>query len=341
MTLRNNLHRRNHKERGQLKHREKLGFLEKHKDYVLRARDYHSKQDRLTRLRQKAAERNKDEFYFSMNREKTRRGVHLKDRGNTSLPVDFVKVLKTQDENYVRTMRASNLKKIDKLKARLMSQADLLKPGMEVEDDLDENELEVLRSAEILPRPTGKGKGKGKARAKSRHIVFVDSAQEARKLASKEHKQPEPINEKMDIDEDEPDLGWKTESSASKQKRRKSAPPPSTAEDDEADWYDEEEQDNPGSTDRSRILKELSARLVRDRQLRYAQREFEMQRLLMGKGGRTKLRGAERIKASDDEDSDDEDALDARGGRPLKAKASAEPTAYKPRIYKWRLQRKV
>ena len=72
MTLRNNLHRRNHKERGQLKHREKLGFLEKHKDYVLRARDYHSKQDRLTRLRQKAAKRNKDEFYFSMNREKTR-----------------------------------------------------------------------------------------------------------------------------------------------------------------------------------------------------------------------------------------------------------------------------
>ncbi|KAL1697579.1 small-subunit processome [Schizophyllum commune] len=338
MTLRNNLHRRNHKERGQLKHREKLGFLEKHKDYVLRARDYHSKQDRLTRLRQKAAERNKDEFYFSMNREKTRRGVHLKDRGNTSLPVDFVKVLKTQDENYVRTMRASNLKKIDKLKARLMSQADLLKPGMEDEDDLDANELEVLRNADILPRPSGKGKGK--ARAKSRHIVFVDSPQEARKLATEENKQPEPTNDNMDVDDEEPDLGWKTESSAFKQKRRKSAPP-STAEDDEADWYDEEEHDNQGSTDRSRILKELSARLVRDRQLRYAQREFEMQRLLMGKGGRTKLRGAERVEASDDEDSDDEDALDARGGRPLKAKASTEPTAYKPRIYKWRLQRKA
>ena len=71
-SLRNSLHRRNHKERSQLAHREKLGFLEKHKDYVKRARDYHSKQDRLQRLRQKAAERNKDEFYFSMNREKTR-----------------------------------------------------------------------------------------------------------------------------------------------------------------------------------------------------------------------------------------------------------------------------
>ena len=70
-SLRNSLHRRNHKERSQLAHRSKLGILEKHKDYVLRARDYHSKQDRLTRLRQKAAERNKDEFYFGMTNQRT------------------------------------------------------------------------------------------------------------------------------------------------------------------------------------------------------------------------------------------------------------------------------
>jgi hypothetical protein len=71
-SLRNSLHRRNHKERSQLAHRARLGILEKHKDYVKRARDYHSKQDRLTRLKQKAAEKNKDEFYFSMTREKTK-----------------------------------------------------------------------------------------------------------------------------------------------------------------------------------------------------------------------------------------------------------------------------
>jgi hypothetical protein len=70
-SLRNSLHRRNHKERSQLSNRSRFGFLEKHKDYVLRARDYHSKQDRLTRLRQKASERNKDEFYFGMNKERT------------------------------------------------------------------------------------------------------------------------------------------------------------------------------------------------------------------------------------------------------------------------------
>lgn len=71
-SLRNSLHRRNHKERGQLANRKKYGLLEKHKDYVLRARDYHSKQDRLTRLKQKATERNKDEFYFGMNKERTK-----------------------------------------------------------------------------------------------------------------------------------------------------------------------------------------------------------------------------------------------------------------------------
>jgi U3 small nucleolar RNA-associated protein 11 len=109
-SLRNSIHRRNHKERSQLSHRTRLGILEKHKDYVQRARDYHSKQDRLTRLKQKAAERNKDEFYFSMTREKTIGGVHVKDRGNEALPVDIVKVLKTQDENYVRTMRAAGQK---------------------------------------------------------------------------------------------------------------------------------------------------------------------------------------------------------------------------------------
>jgi hypothetical protein len=78
-SLRNSIHRRSHKERSQLAHRSKLGLLEKHADYVKRARDYHSKQDRLTRLKQKAAERNKDEFYFSMQNEKTkaRQIVHV------------------------------------------------------------------------------------------------------------------------------------------------------------------------------------------------------------------------------------------------------------------------
>ena len=109
-SLRNSLHRRNHKERSQLAHRAKYGILEKHKDYVLRARDYHAKQDRLNRLQHKAASRNKDEFYFAMKHEQTVGGVHVKDRGNAPMPMDMVKLLKSQDEGYIRTIKTVGLK---------------------------------------------------------------------------------------------------------------------------------------------------------------------------------------------------------------------------------------
>ena len=36
--------------------------------------------------------------------------MHVQDRGNVALPVDIVKVLKSQDENYIRTMRTAGLK---------------------------------------------------------------------------------------------------------------------------------------------------------------------------------------------------------------------------------------
>lgn len=57
--------------------RKKLGLLEKHKDYVERARDYHRKEDALNVLRNKARDRNPDEFYFKMVNTETRNGVHV------------------------------------------------------------------------------------------------------------------------------------------------------------------------------------------------------------------------------------------------------------------------
>lgn len=114
----------------------------------------------------------------------------MKDRGNVALPTDMVKVLKTQDENYVRTMRASGLKvcifidmelalmllqKIDKIKAQLTALADLMKPGAlgdesnEYEDELDPEDLETLKNAGIISGKSRKGKGR-----QPKHIVFVD-----------------------------------------------------------------------------------------------------------------------------------------------------------------------
>jgi len=85
-SLRNSLHRRNHKERGQLAHRKRLGILEKHKDYVLRAKDYNSKKERIRKLKQKASERNKDEFYFGMVGKKTQ-------VGGGSVPIEKVETI--------------------------------------------------------------------------------------------------------------------------------------------------------------------------------------------------------------------------------------------------------
>jgi len=60
--------------------RRQYGLLEKKKDYKERADDFHRKEDALRRLRRKAEERNPDEFYFAMEKARTRGGVHTKRR---------------------------------------------------------------------------------------------------------------------------------------------------------------------------------------------------------------------------------------------------------------------
>lgn len=62
--MRNAVQRRNHKERAQPIEREKWGLLEKAKDYKLRAANHREKKARLKLLKQKALEKNPDEFSF-------------------------------------------------------------------------------------------------------------------------------------------------------------------------------------------------------------------------------------------------------------------------------------
>jgi len=63
-----------------------------------------------------------------------------------------------------------------------------------------------------------------------------------------------------------------------------------------------------------------------------------MQRLMMGKGARKKIRGVEKVEA-EEHDSEDEDEIDARKGKRRRSRVVDEET-YRPRVYKWRLERR-
>ncbi|PVH17874.1 uncharacterized protein CXQ87_000775 [Candidozyma duobushaemuli] len=115
-----NVQKKQHRERSQTSDRAKYGLLEKKKDYRLRAADYHKKQAALKALRQKAAQYNPDEYYHAMTRKRTDEdGILITDRGNEALSTEQVKLYKSQDVNYVRTMRLNELQKIEKLKNKL------------------------------------------------------------------------------------------------------------------------------------------------------------------------------------------------------------------------------
>ena len=88
--------------------------MEKHKDYVLRARDYHKKANALKVLKQKATFRNPDEFYFGMIQSGTKKGVHVQKRAE-AFDSDLLQLLKTQDQNYIAYKKSINLKKLEKL----------------------------------------------------------------------------------------------------------------------------------------------------------------------------------------------------------------------------------
>ncbi|PQQ10409.1 putative U3 small nucleolar RNA-associated protein 11 [Prunus yedoensis var. nudiflora] len=116
-SLRNAISRRAHKERAQPESRKKFGLLEKHKDYVERAKAYHSKEETLRRLKEKAAFRNPDEFYFKMIKTRT---VELLSQANKYTPEELF-LMKTQDIGYIIQKVQSEKKKIEKLTATLHS----------------------------------------------------------------------------------------------------------------------------------------------------------------------------------------------------------------------------
>ena len=89
---------RKYRERSQPERREKLGLLEKKRDYKERATDYHKKEKTLNKLREKAALKNPDEFYMKMSKAKMVNGK-LKLKEDTSSKDDMKKRMVDQSKN--------------------------------------------------------------------------------------------------------------------------------------------------------------------------------------------------------------------------------------------------
>jgi len=111
---------RAHKERSQPGFRARFGLLEKHKDYLLRAKDFHKKQENLQKLKEKAANRNPDEFFFKMINSQTVKGVHRGETGAKVYTEEELKLLRSQDAGHLVSKAQSEIKKVERLRSSVL-----------------------------------------------------------------------------------------------------------------------------------------------------------------------------------------------------------------------------
>ncbi|KXH29685.1 hypothetical protein CNYM01_08635 [Colletotrichum nymphaeae SA-01] len=193
-SMRNAVQRRSHRERAQPLERQRFGLLEKHKDYSLRAKDYNKKKATIKSLREKAADRNEDEFYFGMlsrnsmgSRLKDGRkwsGTVAGDRGNKAMDMDTVRLLKTQDIGYIRTTRNVISKEVRRLEEQIVLIGGIDAANHNGDDDDLDSDSDAEESAR---KPTG-----------PRKIVFLDAAEAEAKAKSAE-------KAAMDLDDEDED----------------------------------------------------------------------------------------------------------------------------------------
>ena len=119
--------RRKYRERGQLERRKRLGFLEKKKDYKIRAEDYHEKEKKYKNLKEAARTRNPDEFYHKMIKAKIIDGEHVQFPDDKNLEQKLV--TNTQFINLVNFKKSQLEKEAEKMKVRLQLNKNIFEGG--------------------------------------------------------------------------------------------------------------------------------------------------------------------------------------------------------------------
>lgn len=109
-----------HRERHQPADRSHLGLLEKHKDYVHRAKDYQKKQRTLKKLKEHALNKNPDEYYHHMVNSHLVDGKHReKTKPPTEDTLEQKKIMENNNLSYVRMKLNMEQKKVNKLLSQL------------------------------------------------------------------------------------------------------------------------------------------------------------------------------------------------------------------------------
>jgi U3 small nucleolar RNA-associated protein 11 len=160
------------------------------------------------------ADKNEDEFFFGMlsrgtgpqgvlsGKGKRWTGTVDGDRGNRALDVAAVRLLKTQDVGYVRTVRGAAAKEVRQLEERVVALGGSLDAQAGNEDEEDDDWLDDDEDAP--------------ARRKPKKVVFTEG------VAERKERIAEQEDEDMDDDDDDDDNG-KAETNPEKQRAEQRA----------------------------------------------------------------------------------------------------------------------
>ena len=219
-------------------------------DYSLRSRDYNEKKARLKVLRRKADERNPDEFYYGMLSSKSNHGRKVAERGNTSLSHDVVKLLKTQDASYLRNAIQETSKAIQKL------------------------EQEYSLKEDAIPEVLGRESGEQRSSA---HILFAEDLEEQRDFPNRDiqalHEADRLISQSNDTGMNNDDAFDQEEHPTKKSRRKQEKEAQAREEFDLLRKRHRKEQNGRRA--------KLAALRVREKELRVAENELELQRAKM------------------------------------------------------------
>lgn len=107
------------RERQQPAARAHLGFLEKKKDHIRRAKIFHEKERELDDLRRAAELRNPNEFYFSMITDMKTKPMQTKTKPLDEFTKEQRILLETRDMTYVQSKMQTQRNKLEKLRLGL------------------------------------------------------------------------------------------------------------------------------------------------------------------------------------------------------------------------------